>query len=52
MEEGDLCGMEHQAVSRRSVQTVADDGCIQSVRVGGMDSELVGTTGEGIEIDE
>ena len=67
MEECDLGGVKHQArgdrgmaigggreerVKGRGVETVAEDGSVQTIRVSGMDAELVRATGKREEIDE
>ena len=52
MHEPDLRGMEHQSFCGRAVQTVPDDRCVESIRMRGMDTQLVRSTGERIEIHE
>ena len=41
-------GMEIEAVGRLSVKGIAHDGAVHSVRMGGVDTELVGAAGLGI----
>ena len=47
-----FCSMKHETFGGLTVQAVADDGCVETIGMGGMDAELVGTPGERIEIDE
>lgn len=42
-------GMEIEAVGRLAVERIAYDGAVQSVRVGGMHTELVGAAGLGVK---
>ena len=44
--------MEVETVRRLAIEGVAHDGTVHAVGVGGMHTELVGTTGLGVVVDE